>query len=62
LVADEYAGHSTRIEVDDAFDVMAWGLVLNVSAATIVAAAHEVGPDALRVQSYLAGEGKVPPD
>jgi hypothetical protein len=62
LVADEYAGHSTRIEVDDAFDVMAWGLVLNVSAATIVAAAHEVGADALRVQSYLAGVGKVPPD
>ncbi|MGY3232545.1 hypothetical protein ACVWWJ_004029 [Luteibacter sp. HA06] len=61
-MADEYAGHSTRIEVDDAFDVMAWGLVLNVSAATIVAAAHEVGADALRVQSYLAGVGKAPPD
>ena len=61
-MVDDYAAHSTHIEVDDAFDVMAWGLVLNVSAATIVAAAHEVGPDALRVQFYLAGVRKAPPD
>jgi hypothetical protein len=60
-VADEYAAHSTHIEIDDAFDVMAWGLVLNVSAATIVAAAHAVGPDALRVQSYLADSGNLVP-
>jgi hypothetical protein len=58
-VSDDYAAHSNHTDVDDPFDVMAWGLVLNVSPATILAASLEVGPDALRVQAYLAGGNRV---
>ncbi|MET0936035.1 MAG: DUF3606 domain-containing protein [Luteibacter sp.] len=57
-MADDYASHTTHIEVDDAFDVMVWGLVLNVTPAAILEASRIVGPDALQVQQYLARGGK----
>ncbi|HEY4090945.1 MAG TPA: DUF3606 domain-containing protein [Luteibacter sp.] len=50
---DVYETTSTNINLEDAYNVMLWGLVLGVTSQTITAATLAVGADAHKVQAYL---------
>ncbi|QWT22142.1 DUF3606 domain-containing protein [Bacillus sp. NP157] len=43
------------INPDDPHDLALWALVLHVSPATVLAAVHQVGSDAVAVQRLLTG-------
>jgi hypothetical protein len=50
---DAYKPLTTRVDVSDDYDVMLWGLVLGVSAQTVIAAVKIAGSGAVAVQAHL---------
>jgi hypothetical protein len=53
MTFDPYDSDKRRIDVDDAYDVELWGLVLGVPRELVLLAVIEVGDDAIQVKGFL---------